>query len=103
MQEGRGTVSVLSYTPEQFALRLEAAQPSFLLAAEGYAAGWRASIDGIPRAVCPANVAFMGVPVAAGVHVVRFEYGPRSLAWGAMISVLGGSLVIWALVLRRRG
>jgi hypothetical protein len=100
--ETSGRVAVLRYAPEHVELRVEAAEPSFLLAAEGYAPGWRAAIDGIPHPIYPANVAFMGLPVPAGRHLVTLEYYPRSLAWWAAVSALSWSaLTIWALVLPR--
>ena len=98
-----GRVAVLSYLPERVELRTEAAEPSFLLAAEGYAPGWRAAIDGIPYPVYPANVAFMGLPVPVGTHLVTLEYCPASLTWWAAVSALSWiALAIWALVLPRK-
>jgi uncharacterized membrane protein YfhO len=82
---------------------VEAAEPSFLLAAEGYAPGWRAAIDGIPHPLYPANVAFMGLPVPVGTHKVTLEYFPGSLTWWATVSALSWSmLTIWALILPRK-
>jgi hypothetical protein len=102
-RETSGRVAVLNYAPERVELRVEAAEPSFLLAAEGYAPGWRAAIDGIPHPVYPANVAFMGLPVPAGTHLVTLEYSPRSLTWWAAVSALSWSgLAIWALFLPRK-
>src|SRR5207302_3897389 len=98
--ESPGGVAVLRYTPEQVTMRVEATRPSFLLAAEGYNSGWRAAIDGVAQTVCPANVAFMGLPVPAGKHIVKLEYRPASFAWWAAISVLTwAALSIWALFL----
>jgi hypothetical protein len=101
--DASGGVSVLSYAPERVELRVETAEPSFLLAAEGYAPGWRAAIDGIPHPLYPADVAFMGLPVPAGSHLVTLEYYPSSLTWWATVSALSWStLIIWALILPRR-
>ena len=100
-RETSGQVTVLSYTPERVELRVEAAEPSFLLAAEGYAPGWRATIDGAPHAVYPANVAFMGMPVPAGGHLVTLEYFPKSLTWWAAVSALSWiALALWARLSR---
>ena len=101
--ETAGRVAVLSYLPERVELRVEAGEPSFLLAAEGYAPGWRAAIDGVPHPVYPANVAFMGLPVPVGTHLVTLEYSPKSLTWWAAVSALSWSgLTIWALFLPRK-
>jgi len=48
-----GSVAVSRYTPEKVTMRVEAAQPSLLLASEGYHFGWYATIDRREQAVCP--------------------------------------------------
>jgi hypothetical protein len=83
-----GTVLVVQYTPERVILQATAARPTFLIAAEGYNTGWRATVDGVPQSVCPANVAFMALPLAAGNHLITLQYRPPALAWWAALSLL---------------
>src|SRR5215469_5958770 len=64
-EESAGSVAVLGYTPERVSMQVDAAGPALMVAAEGYHSGWHATIDGLEQAVCPANVAFMGVAVPA--------------------------------------
>jgi len=101
--QGLGRVAVRRYAPEQVELLVETDRPAFLVAAEGYAPGWTATVDNTPQTVCPADVAFMGFPVAAGRHVVNLEYFPRSLTWWAALSAISWSaLALWMLVVARR-
>ena len=80
---GSVRLAVESYTPEEVELRVDADRDSFLLAAEGYAPGWRATVDGVAHPILPANVAFFGLPLPAGKHTVTLEYAPGSLVWWA--------------------
>jgi hypothetical protein len=90
-----GRVHVLRYAPERVELLVNADRPSFLVAAEGYAPGWKAAVDGRPAAVYPADVAFMGLPVASGRHRVNLFYRPLSLYFGAAVSAIAWMLAIF--------
>ena len=45
-------------------------------------------MDGAPATILPTNHLFRGVRAPAGAHRIRFEYRPRSLALGAVLSLL---------------
>ena len=95
--ESPGRVQVLRYLPEKIELLVVAGRDSFLVAAEGYAPGWQARVDGKPARVYPANVAFMGVPIPAGRHHVALTYRPVSLYWAAAVSVFSWlGLILWS-------
>ena len=55
-------------------------------------------MNGRPAPVLRANQSFKAVHVDAGTNEVRFEFRPRSLRWGAAISLLtllgGGALLL---------
>ncbi|MBV9849658.1 MAG: YfhO family protein [Armatimonadetes bacterium] len=71
-------------------LRIEAAPASdgLLVVSEVYGPGWQARVDGQPAPVLKADVLLCGVPLTAGPHVVDFQYRPRSVQIGALISIL---------------
>ena len=71
-------------------LRLLAA-PGLVVLADSYHPGWRASVDGSPAPILATNHLYRGVPVPAGRHTVRFEYRPRSVRLGAILSVVGAA------------
>jgi hypothetical protein len=48
----------------------------FLVLADSFAPGWRASVDGRETPVFPADVAFRMVVVPPGTHDIVFEYSP---------------------------
>lgn len=66
--------------------------------------GWRAIVDGTPRAIDRADYAFQGVPVPPGQHQVELIYRPASLRLGLLVSVtaLLALLVLLSPPLRAR-
>ena len=81
-----GQVTVVKYSPEHVDLVVDAKQSSYLSIAEGYAPGWKATIDEKPATISPTNVAFMGLPVSQGMHRVSLFYRPVSLFLWAAVS-----------------
>lgn len=48
----------------------------YLVLTDSFAPGWRARIDGRPRTIFPADIAFRMIVVPAGTHDVVFDYNP---------------------------
>jgi uncharacterized membrane protein YfhO len=89
-----GRVSVIGYSPERVELNVDTNRATYLVAADGYAPGWNATIDGVPVRLYPTNVAFMGFPIPSGVHHIRLFYLPVSLIWWAAVSAIAWLLLI---------
>jgi hypothetical protein len=73
--------------------------PGLVVLADTYYPRWRASIDGVPASILPANHLFRGVAVPAGHHRVRFAYDRGTLRLGAAVSV-AAALAIALLFIR---
>ena len=74
-----------------------------LVLADGWGAGWEATVNGKAASVLPANVAFRGVPVPAGESEVVFRYHPPGLTTGIVATAVSLPLVLLAgWILRRR-
>jgi hypothetical protein len=69
-------------------VRYHAAAGGFFVAATTFDDGWRAAIDGAPRAVYLTAAGQMGVELPAGEHRLTLAYRDRLLPWGAAISLL---------------
>lgn len=98
-----GTVEVVSYRAGQVVLKVNAARPAILRAADKHEVGWQATLDGQPRPVLRCDFLCQGVFVEAGVHEVVLTYRPsaRSLAvqgLGLAACLLAGL----ALVVKRK-
>lgn len=72
--------------------------PGLLVASVTAHRYWRATIDGKPASIIPANIAFQSVAVPAGQHTVRWSYfNPLVAAFGA-VSVISFLLAIMLIL-----
>jgi hypothetical protein len=68
-------------------LHVRSSTPSLLVVAEAWYPGWRATVNGVPTGVLPANVWMRAVRVPAGESRVNLYYVEPSLLRGAVISL----------------
>jgi hypothetical protein len=95
-----GTVEFTESGANRVTMSVNAPQDSWLVLADTDYPGWEARVDGVETPIYRANLAFRAVQVDAGQHEVSFEYHPRWLLAGALVSAI--SLLI-ALLLYRLG
>ncbi len=93
-----GSVALLDGGPGWARLSVRVDRPTWLLARETYAAGWRATIDGQPAALYPAAALFLAVQVPPGDHQVILAYREAGLLPGALLTL--ATLVGLPLALR---
>ncbi len=98
---GPASVRLLSRTSGAIRLAATAATAAWIVVAEGYDRGWKATVDGAPARVYRANGAFCAVPLTAGARDVVLTYRPRSLETGAALSILGVLLLVAGLLMER--
>jgi hypothetical protein len=78
-------------------LRVRAPRDVLLVLTDTWYPGWKAAVDGEPVPIERVNWHFRGVYLAPGEHLVRFDYRPRGIVAGAVVSVvaaIGLGLVI---------
>jgi hypothetical protein len=88
-------VTVREQSPNRIRLSLEAPAPGFVVLTDTFYPGWRATIDGQPTHIWPANLAFQTVAIEAGAHEVVFSYQPGSFTVGLWLSI--GALLVTVL------
>jgi uncharacterized membrane protein YfhO len=78
--------------------------PGYLVLADTWYPGWRATVDGAPTEVLRANHAFRAVRLEAGEHVVDMVYRPTSVLVGGAVSLAALALLLVAasLLVRTR-
>lgn len=76
-------------------LDVEATGRSFLVATITRHKYWRATIDGQPAPLLPANIAYQGLVVPAGRHHIALRYWNPTVLIGAVISALSLLAVLW--------
>jgi hypothetical protein len=82
-------VTIAEDRPERIRLVVEAPRPGWVVLADAWAPGWRATVDGAPAAILRADGLFRAVPVPAGRHEVEMTYAPRGLRAGLGLGALG--------------
>jgi len=100
---GPGTARFIASSPEHVVIDVDAPLRGFVVLADSYYPGWRATVNGTAVPIARANFMSRLVEVPPGKSRVEFRYRPTSLVLGAAVSVavLGGLTVF--LVFRRRG
>jgi hypothetical protein len=100
-----GRVSWIRDGLKQVELKVETPSPAVLVLLDAYANGWVARVDGRRVPIFPANLAFRGVKIPPGSHVVSFRYQPPSVILGEVLAGAGwlAVLLLLGLSTRRRG
>jgi prepilin-type N-terminal cleavage/methylation domain-containing protein len=76
------------------------ATSGYMVLRDSYDPSWRATVDGEPADVVRANGLYRAVRLRAGPHVIRFEYRPRAVMAGLIVSVITAMVLA---VFARRG
>ncbi len=92
-----GLVEFLDERPDTLRLAVQVERPALLTLADTHFPGWECRVDGAPRPIHRANVAFRAVELRPGDEIVEFRYQPRSYAVGEIVSLVA-ALVLYALV-----
>jgi membrane protein YfhO len=97
------TIQFSSRNPQSYALQAQLACDGMLIVGESYTPGWKATIDGKPAEIRQVYGALRGVVVPQGTHSIRMKYRPRSVIFGAALTLTGVlGICILGLLERRR-
>ena len=88
------TAQVVGESPNHLELTTRSASTGLLVLSEADYPGWQVKVDGQPAQVLRADTALRAVCLPAGSHTVRFEFAPRDLVIGAVISCLALAVVM---------
>ncbi len=98
-----GTVTYTNMGAQEAKLTVNAPFGGLVLVRNAYDPGWRATVDGRPAHVVPANYLIQGVEVSPGRHTITLRYDDPSIGFGLLGSGLStAALFAAAFVLRRR-
>ncbi len=87
--EGGESCRIVASLENEVVVECTLAEEGYLLLADSYFPGWRATSNGRELAVLRANYCLRAVRLGTGEHEVRFTYAPRSLWVGVGLSVAG--------------
>lgn len=88
---------IVEERPDHLRIEAEATAPGWVVLADTFDPGWKATVDGRPSPVLRANVAFRAVAVAGGRHVVEYAYRPLAALLGLGLSGLSLLTIATAL------
>ncbi len=95
---------LLQDDPERVRISVEAPRHGWVVLADAFAPGWRATVDGLPAEIRRANLLFRAVEVPHGRHVIEMAYAPMSVYAGAALSLCGLLLLgVWVARPRSAG
>lgn len=84
---GGGQVWEEPSPPHRRRFRVQVPQRTWLVVQQNYLSHWKATVDGQPVPVVPANFARLGIPVPAGIHSVELALDSRPYLLGALGSL----------------
>jgi hypothetical protein len=87
--------------PDRLVLEATLATPGLVTVADTYYPGWRATIDGEPTPIYPANLAFRAVYAPAGRHTIVFQYEPRAFRYGLLAAAAAAAVCVALVVVGR--
>jgi hypothetical protein len=93
---GEGEADVREWSPNR--ITVQAAGPGELVLSEVTYGGWEARVEGVLTPIETVEGLLRGVPLPEGNHQIVFEFRPRSIVFGASLTLLG--LVALALIWR---
>jgi uncharacterized membrane protein YfhO len=73
-------------------------QPGFVVLTDAFFPGWTADVDGVAAPIVRGDCFFRAVRVAAGSHVVTFQYSPPSFRFGAIISLVAFGFAVGGVI-----
>ena len=98
-----GRTRIVGYKADRVRIEAELSEPGIVVLVDTYDPGWAVTVDGQPAALLRANVAFRGVKVPAGKHVIEHVYRPWTVRYGlgASAAAVLGALCVVVLRYRR--
>ncbi|MBL7068056.1 MAG: YfhO family protein, partial [Candidatus Marinimicrobia bacterium] len=86
------------YTPNRISLQVENNEKAFMVLSEAYyPKGWTATIDSKSMHIYQVNHVLRGIEIAAGKHIVIFEFKPKSYHRAAVVSSVF-TYLMWILI-----
>jgi hypothetical protein len=93
---------VTDYEANHLSIETTADKQAMLVVSEINYPGWKATVDGTPATIYPADYLLRGVIVPAGLHRVEMRYTAPAGRTGGVISALALLLITWLAIKTRR-
>jgi uncharacterized membrane protein YfhO len=91
-------VVIKEYTSRKVIIATNEQSDGMLVLTDTHYPGWRATVDGQPAQIYPANILFRAVSVPAGAHEVVFSFEPGSFRTGMALTLAALAIVSIILI-----
>lgn len=81
-------------------ITVDAPEPGVVVLAQQLVPGWEVAVDGEPAEVKRSERLFRGVAVTKGRHEIVWRYRPRSLAAGAIVTMVTTLLIVFSFLVK---
>jgi len=93
---GSGQVSLLHETDYTLSLQTSTTSPTYLVIADSFYPGWRATLDSQPVEILPANLNQRAIYLPSGDHQINLNFVPTSFYLGLLVFMITlFSLTLW--------
>jgi hypothetical protein len=96
-----GTVTMEEYHHTRLRIRTVNRVPAVLVVTDSWHPNWKARVDGAAAYVGCVDIAFRGIALPAGNHIIELSYAPKTLSLGTFISITTFVLMIGFLLFDR--
>ncbi len=96
------SVTFREYRDNRMTLEVALGAPGALVLLETYYPGWQATINGKATPLYPAQLAFRGILLEAGTHLVEMRFRDVNLTVGLALSGIAAAIVVVSLAVRPR-
>lgn len=100
--EAEGSARIESYGLNRVEVSTDASVSKLLVLTDGYAEGWKVTVDGKPSPIFQADVMFRAVALPAGKHRVTFTFHPVGFRPACVFAILGIFLSLGLLGYNRK-
>lgn len=97
-----GAAKVLETSPTAIRVATESSSPAYLVLSEVYYPDWKATVDGKPVKILPADYLFRAVQIPAGKHEVRMVLASTTYRIGLALTLGSLAFIIVMLLVGRQ-
>ncbi len=91
-------VEIVNHGDDQVIIQTSTDEPNFLVIADTYDPGWRATIDGQRTNIYSVNGALRGLIVPAGNHRITMLYRPTAFVLGLKLSIISFIVIVISFI-----
>ncbi len=92
-------INLIKFDDTQVSMQTSSNKRALLVFLDNFYPGWEAYIDKHKVEVLRINGLYKGIIVDAGNHAVAFQFSPKSLKWGIILSLIGAGFYLLTLAL----